>query len=105
MKRLFLEGLNKKFRKLRYGITNKNNQYTYRETDGYGKLLDATSEKLMNIIKAPNEELIFHYDPEINWPFKIVVEKVFTDKNLYTKELPKVLDGSGYGIIEDLNRR
>ena len=58
----------------------------------------------MNIIKAPNEEIIFHYDPEINWPFKLVVEKVFIDKNLYAKELPKVLDGSGYGIIEDLNR-
>lgn len=99
-----LRGLNREFRKLRYGITNKNNQYTYRETDGYGKLLDATSERLMNIIKAPNEEIIFHYDPEINWPFKLVVEKVFIDKNLYAKELPKVLDGSGYGIIEDLNR-
>lgn len=99
-----LEGLNKEFKKLRYGITSKKNQYTYRETDGYGELLDSTTEKLMNIIKSPNEELIFRYDPEINWTFKIVIEKVFTDRNLYTKELPKVLGGSGYGIIEDLNR-
>ena len=73
-------------------------------TDGYGELLDATTEKLMNIIKYQNEELIFRYDPEINWTFKLIVEKVFTDKNLYTKELPKVLGGSGYGIIEELNR-
>lgn len=99
-----LEGLNKKFRKLRYGITSKNNQYTYKLTDGYGELLDATTEKLMNIIKYQNEELIFRYDPEINWTFKLIVEKVFTDKKLYTKELPKVLGGSGYGIIEELNR-
>lgn len=99
-----LEGLNKTFVKLRYGITNKNNQYTYKKTDGYGELLDATNEKLMNIIKAPNEELMFRYDPEINWTFKVVIEKIFIDKNLYTKELPKVLNGAGYGIIEQLNR-
>lgn len=99
-----LGGLNKSFAKLRYGITNKKNQYTYKQTDDYGELLDATKEKLMNIIKAPNEELTFRYDPEINWTFKLVVEKVFTDKNLYSKDLPKVLGGAGYGIIEDINR-
>ncbi len=96
--------LNKSFAKLRYGITNKKNQYTYKQTDGYGELLDATKEKLMNIIKAPNEELTFRYDPEINWTFMIKVEKIFTDKNLYSKDLPKVLGGAGYGIIEDINR-
>lgn len=99
-----LEGLNKKFKKVRYGITRKNNQYTYNKKDGYEELLDATAEKLMNVIKQPNEELIFRYDPEINWTFKVVIEKIFTDKNLFSKDLPKVLAGKGYGIIEDLNR-
>lgn len=99
-----LENINKDFRKLRYGITKRNNTYTYSKTDGYKDLLDATSEKLINIIKAPNEKLVFRYDPEINWSFNIIIEKIFTDKNLYAKDLPKVLDGAGYGIIETLNR-
>lgn len=99
-----LNNIKKDFKKLRYGITRKKNMYTYNQTDGYGELLDATKEKLMNVIKAPKEEITFKYDPEINWTFKIVIEKVFTDKNLYTKELPRVLDGAGFGIIENLNR-
>lgn len=98
-----LNGLNKTFKKLRYGITKRKNTYTYRQTDGYGELLDATKEKLLNIIKAPNEEFIFKYDPEINWTFKLKIEKVFTDKNLYSKDLPRVIDGAGYGIIEQLS--
>lgn len=99
-----LNNIKKDFRKLRYGITRKKNTYTYRQTDGYGELLDATEEKLMNVIKVPKEELTFRYDPEINWTFKVVIEKKFTDRNLYAKDLPKVLGGSGFGIIENLNR-
>lgn len=99
-----LEGLHKEFKKLRYGIVSKKNMYTYKKTDGYGELLDATSQKLMDIIKAQQEEITFSYDPEINWTFKLEIEKVFTNKNLYSKELPKVLEGSGFGIIEDLSR-
>lgn len=98
-----LEGLNRSFKKLRYGITYKKNMYSYRQIDGYGELLDATAEKLLNVIKTPNEELIFRYDPEINWKFKITVEKVFIDKTLYAKDLPRVLEGSGFGIIEQLS--
>lgn len=99
-----LKNINKKFSKRRFGITRKNNAYTYIKKDGYGELEDACKEKLMNIITAPNEELIFKYDPEINWTFRIVVEKIFTDKKVFAKEFPKLLGGSGFGIIEVLNR-
>lgn len=99
-----LEGLNKTFKKLRYGITKKRNQYTYCLADGYSELMDATGEKLMNVIKIPKEELTFRYDPEINWTFKVVIEKVFKDKNLFSKDLPRVLGGSGYGILEQVSR-
>lgn len=97
-----LKDLNKTFRKLRYGITSKNNMYMYRNKDGYENMQDATATKLKDILSLDNEEITFFYDPEINWKIKITLEKTFIDRKIYAKDLPKVIDGQGYGIIEAL---
>lgn len=99
-----LKGLNRTFRKIRYGITSKRNMYTYNQTGDYEELSDATTVRMIDVFKVPDDEIIFRYDPEINWTFKLMIEKIFTDKNLYSKELPNVLEGEGFGILEQLNR-
>jgi len=96
-----LNELNRTFKKVRYGITSTKNIYMYRNPEGYEKLEDSTNIKIRDVICYENEELFFYYDPEINWKIKIVLEKIFINKNLFTKELPKIIDGQGYGIIED----
>lgn len=95
-----LELLNKSFKKLRYGITSKKNMYLYKKVDGYEHIEDATKAKLKSILSLVNEEIVFYYDPEIDWKIRIVLEKITVDRNLFSKELPKVLGGEGYGIIE-----
>lgn len=96
-----LEQLNREFKKVRYGITAIKNIYMYRTPEGYEELKNAEEIKIRDVICYENEEFFFYYDPEINWKIKIVLEKIFVDKNLFTKELPKVIDGNGYGIIEN----
>ena len=95
-----LEKLNKKFENLRYGIIAKNNMFMYKKLDNYNPLEDATKANLKDVLVFPNDEITFIYDPETNWKIKVVLEKIIIDKSLYSKELPKIIDGQGYGIIE-----
>ena len=41
------------------------------------------------------------YDFGDNWCFTIVLEKIFEDESISGKELPRVIEGEGFGIIED----
>ena len=43
----------------------------------------------------------FQYDFGDNWRFNIVLEKIFQDENITGRELPRVIEGEGFGIIED----
>lgn len=43
----------------------------------------------------------FTYDYGDNWQVAITLEKIIVDKELPGKELPRVLEGEGFGIIED----
>ena len=95
-----LKELNKSFEKLRYGATFMENVYMYRVPEGYKELLDVTSVKLRDVLKYEDEELVFLYDPEVNWKFTVVLEKIIIDKNFFASDLPNVIDGAGYGIIE-----
>lgn len=63
--------------------------------------LDATQEKLKHAVSEPGDELCLEYDFGDGWGVHLTLEKVFTDKELPGKELPRVLEGEGYGIIED----
>ena len=41
------------------------------------------------------------YDFGDNWCFNIVLEKIFQDANINGRDLPRVIEGEGFGIIED----
>lgn len=93
--------LNKKFNKDKYGITNKNNIYMYRNAnDCFGELKDATKTLIKDVISFEKDEMDFFYDPEVNWKFNIKLEKKFKDSTRTKGDLPNVIEGKGYGIIE-----
>ncbi len=77
-------------------------EYSYESIDEENeKLINATDKNVKHIISSPDERMTFSYDFGDNWQVNIVLEKVIEDKELPGKELPRVLEGEGYGIIED----
>lgn len=96
-----LQELNKKFLKARYGIVNRKNIYMYRGiNDEYGELKDATKIELKDVLRYEKDEMDFYYDPEVNWKFKIILEKNYRDLTRTGNDYPLVIEGEGYGIIE-----
>ena len=73
----------------------------YRKSEGYEELADATNIKIRDIMSRENEEITFYYDPEVNWKIHIKLEKIFIDKKMFSKDLPKIIEGQGFGIIEE----
>lgn len=62
---------------------------------------NAAEISLKQVVKIPSEEILFTYDYGDDWEIKLILEEVITNKELPGKLLPRVLDGAGYGIIED----
>lgn len=50
---------------------------------------------------SPGKQLSMEYDFGDGWEVKLILEAVIEDKELPGRELPRVLEGEGYGIIED----
>jgi len=73
--------------------------YLYRDEDE--KVYDITEHKLKHVITAPDSRLVFVYDFGDNWIVDVTLERVFNDADLPGRLLPRVLEGEGYGIIED----
>lgn len=67
----------------------------------FRELKDAKDVKLKWILDKENEKMEFQYDFWDNWRFNIVLESIFQDENITGRELPKVIEGEGFGIIED----
>lgn len=67
----------------------------------YKELKDAKDIKLKHIIDEENEKMEFQYDFGDNWCFNIMLEKILEDESISGKDLPRVIDGEGFGIIED----
>lgn len=65
------------------------------------KIYDATAYRIKDVIVEPKNILELIYDYGDNWHVDITLEEIIVDKALPGKELPRVLDGAGYGIIED----
>lgn len=63
---------------------------------------DATHGNLRQISLRPGSKLNFNYDFGDNWWVSLTLEEVFEDKALPGDELPRVLDGAGFGIVEDV---
>lgn len=67
----------------------------------YRELKDAKDIKLKHIIDEENEKMEFQYDFGDNWCLNVVLEKIFEDESISGKDLPRVIEGEGFGIIED----
>lgn len=89
------------FKKIRVGILDEDNIYDFNNLEGYEPLRDSTEEYVKHYISNENDEMIFKYDFGDNWIVKIKLEKIFRDKETDGKEFPKVIEGQGYGIIEN----
>ena len=73
--------------------------YFYRDEDD--KVYDATGHILKQTVTNPHSKLSLVYDFGDNWDIDVTLERVFKDNNLPGRLLPRVLEGEGYGIIED----
>jgi hypothetical protein len=62
---------------------------------------DATQTKLSRILFDESTRLVFWYDFGDDWRVLLKLEKTFEDKALPGSELPRVLEGAGFGIVED----
>ena len=82
----------------RYEIPN--DESFAEQNDDY-VVFDATTHKISRITKDSGTRLNFNYDFGDDWWISLTLENVFFDKELNAKELPRVLEGAGYGIIED----
>ena len=63
---------------------------------------DATASKLRHAVSEQGEKLNFNYDFGDDWWVSLTLEKVFEDKDLSGSELPRVLEGARFGIVEDV---
>ncbi len=66
------------------------------------RVADATQTKLHNAVSKPGAKLVVNYDFGDDWWVSLTLEKVFADKDLPGSELPRVLEGGGFGIVEDV---
>lgn len=79
-------------------INEYSNEYRDEKSE---KLVDAVKTKVKNVVFVPGDKMVFNYDFGDNWTIPVVLEKIIIDKELSGKELPRVLEGEGFGIIED----
>lgn len=66
-----------------------------------GSIMDAAETKIKHVINHEQDTMIFSYDYGDGWQITLTLERIFEDKALPGRELPRVLEGNGYGIIED----
>ena len=65
------------------------------------KFFDASKSKLKDAVWRPFTQMFFTYDYGDDWNIYLVLEEIIVDKELSGRELPRVLAGEGFGIIED----
>lgn len=64
--------------------------------------LDASRYKIRSVLQGySGEKLVLEYDYGNGWEVEVTLEEILKDNELAGRELPRVLDGEGYGIIED----
>jgi hypothetical protein len=81
----------------RYEVISDDTDYEF-DTE---KPQDATAIKLCRITGKPGARFNINYDFGDNWWVVMKLEKVFENKELPGEELPRALDGAGFGIVED----
>lgn len=74
---------------------------TYEFREEHEKVYDAVETKLRHVIAHPHSKLSLIYDYGENWIVSVTLERIIKDDKLPGKLLPRVLEGEGFGIIED----
>jgi len=93
----------KKDRLVRYEIPNDDDdEEMFSDPSGNTEVLDATKFCLYSSVTHLNDKVSFNYDFGDDWRVSLTLEKSFTDKDLPGRELPRVLEGAGFGIVEDV---
>ena len=95
------EDTDKFFRIGQYGCIFEGEDIIPHPDKRYKELKDAKDIKLKHIIDEENEKMEFQYDFGDNWCFNIILEKIFEDEEISGRDLPRVIAGEGFGIIED----
>lgn len=62
---------------------------------------DAAAARLGRQFIKPEATLAMQYDHGDGWKITLTLEDILCDERLPGRELPRVLNGEGYGIIED----
>lgn len=62
---------------------------------------DAAEALLKNILNLEGERINFTYDFGDNWEITVELEKMYVNDSSPASVFPRVLEGSGFGIIED----
>ena len=62
---------------------------------------DAAETLLKNTLNLVGERIDFTYDFGDNWEVITKLEKVYSDDTTLASDFPRVLEGAGFGIIED----
>ena len=66
------------------------------------KTEDMTAAKMKNLFHGvAGEKLLMEYDFGDGWEVELTLESITKDPELPGNELPRVLDGKGFGIVED----
>lgn len=62
---------------------------------------DAANTKLHHAIPHVGDKMQFNYDFGDDWWVNLTLEKAFVEENTPGSVFPRVLDGAGFGIVED----
>lgn len=64
---------------------------------------DATKEQIYSIVSLNDKDnqFIINYDFGDSWRIKLKLEEIYGEDNLKNNDIPCVISGRGYGIIED----
>lgn len=64
---------------------------------------DATKEQVHNVVNLNDKDnqLIINYDSGDGWHVKLKLEEIYGEDNLKNNDIPCVISGKGYGIVED----
>lgn len=78
-----------------------------RDRSAYGEafsdlgVIDVAKAKLATVLKAQGDMVVFEYDFGDGWAVAFTLEKILDGTYVAAKELPKVIEGQGFGILED----
>lgn len=65
------------------------------------EVLDAAATMLSRLLDTPGQTLKLWYDFGDAWEVQVTLERILDGGDIPARELPRVLEGEGFGIVED----